>query len=179
MDNSAFEIPSIAVDIIKTGFHGAAIALVWVAFSHLRHISNVWEPAKLTPEALPVFRELTSTTRFLLIVSTLLFVIGVGAQLFTKPPEPTHVTLNVSPRHWTGELSYLQEFVEIVHGDTALNLQGGQMEIITRDRDSIAFNIERLVEDIRAREEKLRFAAQADTLRKLRNSLFSSMEEKQ
>lgn len=138
----------IVLDVIKVGFHGAAIAMAYLTY-RLIHKA-------LDANAVPGVNlgGIMGSVKLFMCLCVVLFAIGVGAQIFTSTPHQTVAKVMVTPSPWPEQLKNYESLVLISHGKKKVDVVEGFAEIEGYEKDNIRVGIERLVNVLADLSEK-------------------------
>jgi hypothetical protein len=132
------------VELVKVGFHGAAIAMAILTFFLLRKAVANWGP-DVPPGHIPVLNTLLREIRVFMCVSLLFFVLGVAAQIFVRPTKQTTAKVFVSPSRWPKSIDSFALLTRVKHEQKAIALDDGEASVAIDDRDEIRFMMDDLV----------------------------------
>ncbi|MFB4250443.1 MULTISPECIES: hypothetical protein [Pseudomonas] len=138
----------ILLDIIKIGFHGAAIAMAYLTYRLIHKALETNSKSDINLE------RIMNSVKFFMGLCVVLFVIGVGAQLFTPTPRQTMTKVMVTPSPWPEQLKTYEDFILISHEQKKINIIDGFAEIQVYDKDNIRVGAERLVNVLADLSEK-------------------------
>lgn len=137
----------IVLDVIKVGFHGAAIAMAYLTY---RLIHKTLDANSVSGVNLG---RILGSVKLFMCLCVVLFTIGVGAQLFTPTSQ---AKVMVTPSPWPEQLKSYENLVLISHGKNKVDVVEGFAEIEVYDKDNIRVGIERLVNVLADLSEKNR-----------------------
>ncbi|MCP1517611.1 hypothetical protein J2Y74_001921 [Pseudomonas migulae] len=134
----------ILLDVIKVGFHGAAIVMAILTFRLLNKTLAMWGP-DVASKAGGILGRLLKEVRIFMGLCLALFLIGVGAQIYTSAPHQTMANVMVTPSPWPEGLKQYEGFVLVSHDKAKVEIVEGFAQIQVGDKDNIRIGVERLV----------------------------------
>lgn len=132
------------LDLIKVGFHGAAIAMAILTFRLLHKSLAMWGPDARANSG-GILDRLLKEVRIFMGLCLALFLIGVAAQIYTPARHQAMANVMVTPSPWPEELKHYEGFVSVSHDTTKIKIVDGLAQIQVGDKDNIRFGIDRLV----------------------------------
>lgn len=81
------------VSLVRLGFHGAALAMLFLGYMLMRRVLNAEATEQLGPRLAQV--------RFFLVVSLMFFLVGAGLELVRRA-QMNDVSISISPMPWPG-----------------------------------------------------------------------------
>ncbi|PBJ21593.1 hypothetical protein BSG18_30230 [Pseudomonas ogarae] len=140
----------IVLDVIKVGFHGAAIAMAYLTY---RLIHKALDANAVSSSSLS---RILGSVKLFMCLCVVLFIIGVGAQFFTPTQHQTMAKVMVTPSPWPEQLKSYEGLILISHEQRRVDVVEGFAEIEIYDKDNIRVGIERLVNVLADLSEKNR-----------------------
>ena len=136
------------LEIMKLGFHGAAIVSIMVTAKLLYDLNKKWGP-EADASKLPILRESKKTINKFMLFSGILFLSGIAADLFSRNymVEPVAM-IRFTPSEWPAEIDRYKGMVSISHQDKGVALKHNGVPVMVSDNDSIAFDMIKLVYEV-------------------------------
>lgn len=138
----------VLLDVIKVGFHGAAIAMAYLTYRLIHRALDSDAKAGLNLD------RVMGSVKLFMGLCVILFAIGVGAQFFTPTPRQNMAKVMVTPSPWPEQLKNYEGLVLISHEKKRVEVIEGFAEIQIYDKDNIRVGVERLVNVLADLSEK-------------------------
>lgn len=135
------------LELVKIGFHGAAIAMAILTYKLLGKALAMWGP-NVNPSAGEILSKLLGEIRVFMGVCIVLFSVGVLAQLYAPPTKTPIASIMISPETWPKSIQEMGKHVFIKHEQNQIEMAGGLARININDKDTIRFVINDLVYEI-------------------------------
>ena len=135
------------IELVKVGFHGAAIAMAIFTYKLLGKALRIWGP-EADFSAGEILSKLLREIRVFMGVCIVLFLIGVAAQLFAPQTKKPIANIMISPASWPKSIEKMEDLISIKHELNLLNMVDGEARINIDNKDIIRFIINDLVYEI-------------------------------
>ena len=138
---------NLILELVKVGFHGAAIAMAIFTYILLNKTLGTWGP-KVDPKAGEILSQLLREIRVFMGVCIALFIVGVAAQLFAPQTNKPIAIIMVSPASWPKSIEKMEDLISVKHELNSLKMVDGETRINIDNKDTIRFIINDLVYEI-------------------------------
>ena len=136
------------LELVKVGFHGAAIAMAILTYKLIKKVIVIWKPDEVKPQAVEILSKLLKTIRVFMVVCISLFIVGVLAQILAQRTKPPIANIQVAPSSWPKSIQNMAQLITVKHGQDPVELVDGLASVNIADRDTIRFIMDELVYEI-------------------------------
>ncbi|RON53957.1 hypothetical protein [Pseudomonas frederiksbergensis] len=135
---------AILLDVIKVGFHGAAIVMALLTARLLHQALNKWGP-EVKNNAGGNLAKILKEVRVFMMLCFALFAIGVSAEFYTPSSHQAIANLMVTPSPWPEDLKPYEGYVTVSRDKLKVEIIDGFAQIEVGDKENIRIGVERLV----------------------------------